>query len=247
MFAILSRDAARLVDSYDNLGFLLPGADKARIVEATEATFEQVWGLTMEEMRNANYDTVSNLAGEFNDLIFDMPFYMPQDFIYLGRTIGILSGMCTNLDPQYNPWDELEPYTETLIARGFGINIPKGQMLTDNIPGAIIQSVFSGNAQTTVKLLAEESRRRFLGPLTDAEDTMRRLQRGDIRVKADLPPSYEQQLKRLERETRRNSRMMWFGSLLITSTLFYTHGDTTIAIIGYGLCGLTWLLGILSD
>jgi predicted unusual protein kinase regulating ubiquinone biosynthesis (AarF/ABC1/UbiB family) len=247
MFAVLTRDANRLVESYGQLGFLLPNADIDRIIEATEATFDQVWGLTMDEIRNIDYDTVTDLAGQFNDLIFAMPFYIPQDFIYLGRTLSILSGMCTGLDPQYNPWHELQPYTESLIARGFGINIPKGQPLIGNLPAAIIQSLFGGNGQTALRLLAQETGKQLLGPIGDAEDTLRRLRSGDIQVVARLSSAYEQQLNQLERETRRNSRMIFFGSLLIASTLFYTHGDTTLAIIGYVICGLTFVLGVLRD
>src|SRR5690606_41231113 len=33
-----------------------------------------------------------------------------QDFLYLGRAMGILSGLATLLDPQINPWYKLEQY-----------------------------------------------------------------------------------------------------------------------------------------
>jgi predicted unusual protein kinase regulating ubiquinone biosynthesis (AarF/ABC1/UbiB family) len=44
-----------------------------------------------------------------------MPFQVPQDLIYLVRAVGILSGMATGLDPEFNVWHHLAPYAEKLI------------------------------------------------------------------------------------------------------------------------------------
>src|SRR5262245_33339379 len=91
--AIVTRDAEKLVKSYSQLGFLLPDADTERIEEATKAAFDQVWGLSMSDIKNVSYTEARELGHEFNDLLFAMPFQVPQDFIYLGRAMGILSGM----------------------------------------------------------------------------------------------------------------------------------------------------------
>ena len=245
--AILSRDARRLVLSYVELGFILPGADIERIIEATEAAFDQVWGLTMTEIRSVDYDRIVELGEEFNDLIFSMPFYIPQDFIYLGRTLSILSGMCTSLDPHFNPWSELQPYTEMLIAKGFGINVPEGQLLEGNLSASILQSLFAGNGRDILQQLASESVRRALGPVGRADTALRKLEAGEIQVTTRMDSVYRQQMKRIERETRRNSRSTFFGAVLITSTLFYINGDLAIATAGYVLCVVVMVLGPLRD
>jgi len=47
--------------------------------------------------------------------MYDMPFQIPQDLLLLGRTVAILSGMCTGLDPGFNVWESIRPYAEDLV------------------------------------------------------------------------------------------------------------------------------------
>jgi predicted unusual protein kinase regulating ubiquinone biosynthesis (AarF/ABC1/UbiB family) len=247
--AILTRDAHKLVRNYQKLGFLLPDADIDRIIEAAEATFDQVWGLSMSEIRDIDYNTVTNLADEFNDLLFSMPFYMPQDFIYLGRTIGIMSGMCTKLDPAFNPWRELLPYTESLMKQGFGIDglSQTSALISDNLGIALFQSLFSGNGRQAIKAISEEALRRTLAPLTRADDIMQRLTEGDLHIVAELSATHRRQLQRIEKETRRTSRSIFFGCLLITSAILYTNGDTALAALALGVALLSQIIGSLRD
>ena len=69
---------------------------------------------------------------QFRDLMFEMPFQVPQDYIYLFRAAGILSGMCSSLDPHINYWTLVEPYARKLleeqVAGGLRQVLPK---LTD--------------------------------------------------------------------------------------------------------------------
>ncbi len=249
--AVLTRDHKRLVKGYVELGFILPGADIVRIEEATKAAFDQVWGMSMSDMRDIDYDKVTHLADEFNDLIFSMPFYIPQDFIYLGRTISILSGMCTQLDPTFNPWNELQPYTEKLVAKGFGMEIPANMRGGTSLGFPILQSLFSGNGTQVLRSVGEEFLRRTLAPVTSpvtrADSVLQQLDRGELRVITEMGLTQKVQFKRLEKEGRRTQRAVFFGSVLITSTLLYTNGDTTLALIGYAVTGLTALVGFLRD
>src|SRR5258707_13848225 len=97
------------------LGVLLPSTNMKRVEEATRAVFDKVWGLNMAEMANLPLNEMTDMAKEFSDLLLSMPFQMPQDFINLSRAVGILSGMCTGLDPAFDPWREMQPFTEKLL------------------------------------------------------------------------------------------------------------------------------------
>ena len=248
LYSVLTRDAAGLIKSYQKLGFLLPGADIDRITEAAEHAFNQVWGMSMSELRTIDYNQVADLADEFSDLMLSMPFYIPQDFIYLGRTLSILIGMCTSLDPQYNPWNELQPYTEVLVARGFGVDIPAGSLLTRQQTATnIVQSLFSGNGNKVIQTFAQESLRRALGPLASANDVLNALQKGNIRVTTEMSLAQRQQYRRIEKASNTTSRTVFFGSVLITSTLFYMNGDTTVAVIGWLIAAFTVFMGVLKE
>jgi predicted unusual protein kinase regulating ubiquinone biosynthesis (AarF/ABC1/UbiB family) len=111
-----TRDPARVVRAYERMGFFLPGADLELIQRATARVFDRFWGISMGELAQLDYDAMHELTREFRDLLYAMPFQVPQDFIYLGRTFGILSGMATQLDPDFNFFAEAEPFARQLIS-----------------------------------------------------------------------------------------------------------------------------------
>ena len=110
-----TRDPERLTKSYQMLGVLLPDADLSLIKEAETRIFDRFWGKNMAELRQISYREMGELAYEFRELLYNMPFQVPQDFILLARAIGILSGICTGLDPNFNVWESIAPYTQRLL------------------------------------------------------------------------------------------------------------------------------------
>jgi predicted unusual protein kinase regulating ubiquinone biosynthesis (AarF/ABC1/UbiB family) len=115
VIAVGTQDAARVVKAYEKLGFLLPGADLEMIEKAEAKAFERFWGKSMTELQNIDHQELMAFASEFRDLMYDMPFQVPQDLLLLGRTVAILSGMCTGLDPGFNVWESVRPYAEDLV------------------------------------------------------------------------------------------------------------------------------------
>jgi len=241
--ALINRDAPGLIQNYKRLGFLLPDADTARIEEATRAVFDQVWGLSMSEMSNLSYSAAAELGNEFNDLIFAMPFQVPQDFVYLGRTVGILNGMCTAIDPDFNPWSELQPYaarmaTQALSQTGTGALIPMGT--------AVVSAILGQEAGRTLTQFGQQVGRALNPPMT-AQDLIDKIERGEIRFHTEPSANHQRQLARIETQSKRTGRAVFIGSLLITSTLFYTHGDIAIAVIGYVLTAATFMNAIFRE
>lgn len=110
------RDASRIIKSYQMLGILLPGADLDLIEEAGDEIFDRFWGKNMTEMAQFSMTEMRDVTHQFRDLIYDMPFQVPQDIIFLGRAVGILSGMCTGIDPDFNVWFHLAPFAKQLVA-----------------------------------------------------------------------------------------------------------------------------------
>ncbi len=233
MAAVVTRDATKLVKSYSELGILLPGADTERIEEATRAVFDQVWGLSMSQMSSVSYDSMANLGKEFSDLLFAMPFQVPQDFIYLGRTMGILSGLATSLDANFNPWSELLPYTQKMVTQKLSEN--GDNALAGIFGSSVLQSIFGGSGAQTLLTIGQN----LLGrPAADAKDVLGRAERGELIIKSDPSPAFQKQLSRIESQEKRTTRAVLMGTAVITSTLFYTHGDVVIAVVGYVVSGV---------
>jgi len=113
-------DARRLVNSYKMLNLLLPHADTDLLEQMEAAAFERFWGKSIEELRDIDFDEMHEFAKEFREILYEMPFQVPQDLIFLFRTIAILSGMCTGLEPQFNFWDVIVPYAKKLVSEEVG-------------------------------------------------------------------------------------------------------------------------------
>ena len=122
VIAVGTQDAGRMIRAYEKLDFLLPGANLDLIEQAEAKAFERFWGKSMSELQDIDHKELMAFASEFRDLMYDMPFQIPQDLLLLGRTVAILSGMCTGLDPGFNVWESIRPYAEELVKTELGGN-----------------------------------------------------------------------------------------------------------------------------
>ncbi|MCJ7700338.1 MAG: AarF/UbiB family protein [Anaerolineales bacterium] len=110
-----TQDSSRIIKSYQMLGVLLPNADLGRIQELETRAFEQFWGKSMLELQQISFEEMHDLAKEFREIIYDMPFQIPENLIFLVRCVAILSGMCTGLNPNFNVWEGLTPFAQKII------------------------------------------------------------------------------------------------------------------------------------
>ena len=234
--AVITRDSKRLVQSYQDLGFLMPNADVRRIEEATDRVFSEVWGLSMADMTSLDFEVVENIGSEFNDLIAELPFRVPQDFVYLGRTVSILTGMATKLDPNYNPWVEIQARVQTLITTDEENNIfdEFEKILKDSLD-EIIADGPQGFIRVAQRVLNQFQR------VSKTETMLQQIIDGDIVIETRMSGQQRQQLQRIEAQNKRTSRMMIVGSLLICATLFYTNGDIELAMSAMGLAGIVYI------
>ncbi|MEM7333387.1 MAG: AarF/UbiB family protein, partial [Chloroflexota bacterium] len=120
LISIAQQDARGLTESYDKLGFFLPGADLERIVEAQTEILERIYGRNLLELARPDPEELKELGEQFRDLLFDFPLQVPQDFIYLGRAIGIVSGLVSMLDEDVNPWYFIEKFGQELVKEQVG-------------------------------------------------------------------------------------------------------------------------------
>ncbi len=234
--AVITRDAKKLVQSYMDLGFLLPNADVERIEEAVKLVFDQVWGMNMSEMNSMDFEVISDIGDAFSDLLYDLPFRVPQDFVYLGRTVSILSGMATKLDPSFNPWTEIQQNVQQLITTDTENNI------FDEFGKMVAEAFDEIATQGPQGLIAVAER--FLRQFQRASRTEQMLQRiidGDVTLNTKLNPLQARRLERLEIQGKRTSRVFIAGSLLISATLLYTSGDASLAVAAIVMAALVYL------
>jgi len=173
LISVTQRDGRKLTEAYQNLGFFLPGADLVRIAEAQNAVLDRIWGRNLLDLSRPDPAEIEELGQEFRDLLFDFPFQIPQDFIYLGRALGIVSGLVAQLDEQINPWYFVEKYGEALLAS------QEGQKFGLETAWQLVRPYLTTPAQVQRLLtLAENGRLR----VQSDRDTLRQYERIEKRI-----------------------------------------------------------------
>jgi predicted unusual protein kinase regulating ubiquinone biosynthesis (AarF/ABC1/UbiB family) len=218
--AVGARDVDRLLRAYQTLGMILPGAELGRLRQAEEALFERLWGRSMRELAAIQPREMREFSHQFRDLLYELPFQVPTDLIFLGRCVAILSGMCTGLNPDFNLFQELAPFAQTLLAEEQG---EWPQRLLDWLEG---QS-------------------RLLGGLPGRLDSVLvKAERGDLLVTARADPALDRSLTRLTRAINRLVSAVIFGALLLAGAQLYLNGQRLPGIIGLALAALAaiWTL-----
>ena len=210
------RDLDRLLRSYEELGVLLPGADIHRLREAESAVFDRLWGKSMQELTHLDPREMHDMAHKFRDLVFDLPFQMPADLIFLGRCVAILSGICTGLHPEFNLFGGLAPFAQRLLADEGGDWI-----------------------KTALDWLVREGRR--LGSLPARLDAaLGELERGELVVAARPSPELEAQMLSLRRGLQRVAAAVICGGFLVSGTLLYCQREPELAIAGWAAAAIAF-------
>jgi predicted unusual protein kinase regulating ubiquinone biosynthesis (AarF/ABC1/UbiB family) len=217
VIAIGIRDLDRLMQAYQTMGVLLPGADLERIRLAEATMLERIWGKSMSELIRTHPEEMRRFANEFRDLLYEMPFQLPSDLLFLGRCVSILSGMCTGLDPDFNVFKGLQPFAEELVAE-------EGDIWFSEL----------------LKVLVEQGRSLVSLP-SRLDAALIRIERGELTIIARADPELGDQLKSLTQAVQRLVGAGMFAALLIAGSLLYTNGSLIEGGISFGLAIFTLL------
>ena len=217
LLAIGTKDAARLVRAFEDLRVLLPEADRDLLERACAKVLDTLWGKSTRDMLRMSDRQVKVFTEEFKDLLYDMPFQIPEDLILLGRCIGILSGMASGLDPDFSVWRGLSPYVERLMR--------------ENGEGGA--RILLKEIEAAVKLLFGLPRR--------VDDLASRVQDGRLEVRI---PELRQHMARLEAGIHKLAGCIVFAAGLVAATQLYLGGQPTLAL-GLGATELILLIWIL--
>ncbi len=217
LVSIGTRDAARLVASFRKLQILLPGADMELVERACERVFNILWGRSTRDMLRIERAEAAAFIDEFSDLLYQMPFQVPENLIMLGRCVSILSGIASGLDPDFNVWNGLAPYARRLVeADGRGM------------VGNVLQEIAG-----VVRVLAGLPRR--------AESFISRAEQGRLEVRM---PELRQHVARLERGVRKLGGSIIFAAGLVVGTWFFLGGypEAAVGVCVVEVALLGWIL-----
>ncbi len=199
-----TRDARRIVEAYVASGLLGPGTDLARLEEMTEGLLNRFEGTLLGQMKGVDLDEyVRFFADEYSDLLFENPFRIPGDMLFVFRAMGILSGVIAKMDA------DLDLSLET---------VPLARRLLDEDTEEQLQKALVGARD--VALSGWRTVQRF-------DDFLTRSLRGGLTVRSVGTPEVERGRRDLQRLLR---RLGWFGAAfgLVLSGVLWRLGDVLL-------------------
>ena len=221
VIAVGTRDPARLIRSFQTVDALRPGADLERIAQAQQAVFDRYWGRSMSELRAVDRREVREFMGQFRDLLFELPFQVPENLIYLGRTVAILSGMCTGLDPNFNLFLEITPFAEKLLA----------------------EETQGRNLEFWINEIVDQLRKLATLPAR-VDNVLGKFERGDLAVTVKYGADQRAAQQALPAALGRLANSLVAVALLGVGTVLYLNAQPALGIAGWVLALGVWVFGV---
>jgi predicted unusual protein kinase regulating ubiquinone biosynthesis (AarF/ABC1/UbiB family) len=146
---------------------------------------------------------------------------VPQDFIYLGRAVGMLSGLTSQLHPDVNLWTQMEKYALEIVGNeGFKLFSP---------------TVLIDEARS---LLAVPAQMRRLIHLAES---------GQFQVRTVEDAGVVRRLTQVERRIARLNTSMMASASLLAGALLYSTDHTFLGLGFWAVAGVLWGVSLLRE
>ncbi len=198
---LATRDARRMVSSYVQAGTLLEDANLERLVEAHEELLERFWGTGIGRMREVAMAEAQELARNYRDLLLAAPIQVQADMLFAMRAVGLLAGLCTRLDPDFDPWQATVPFADRFAGEAARVRIRE-------------------RLEEAVELFA-----RLLRVPDQLDGLLARADRGVLGVRARFSDDAGRRLGRIEGALARLTWTVASAALLVTAAVLRSAGE----------------------
>lgn len=215
--AIVENDTAGILEALEKLGFLIEGADYKAIADVTQDLIDKYRYSTPEQLKSLTVDDIGEEIRNVRGVIDN--FQVPNYFMLLGRTIGMLNGMAYRLNPDVNIIEIGKPY---------------------------IREFFKGSAEDSINQVFETVRKKFMELMdlpSQAHAFLRKANRGELSVRIG-----KAEIQGVTRQLTSLSDVMLLVILTVNASsagLFFAMlGNQTSSVIAAGSAVLLSLLSV---
>ncbi|PTW91055.1 putative unusual protein kinase regulating ubiquinone biosynthesis (AarF/ABC1/UbiB family) [Microbacteriaceae bacterium MWH-Ta3] len=219
VIAAASRDGAGMVEGMREVGVLMPSADTVELERALTSVFRRFGGISFVELQRVDPREFLAFATEFSEIVRALPFQFPENFLLVIRAISLTSGVCSTVDPHFNIWNAIEPYSAKLI-RAEG--------------GNVVQDLLR-NGMAALGTLSRLPQR--------LDTVITRAERGELSLRT---PELERRVTALNRTVRRVVSALLFGTLFVGGLIVLDRAET-LGFILLGVSGLPLLHALFAD
>lgn len=216
-----TQDAQRIIQAYVMAGTLRPGADLRRLEQAHQEWLQKIWGLRLGALHETARRELTYFMREYRDLIRETPFQFQADMLFIARAVGILSGLATAIDPDFDPWSKALVYAKR-FAR---------EELTEDWQGFWEELFMLGKHAWRIP--------------SHLDQVLTRTKQGALTVQVTLSPEMRRAIHRIDLSVKRFAWMVITAALLVAAVNLHIAGkDRPYSLTLFFLSIVTFLWGM---
>ncbi|MEL7328773.1 MAG: AarF/ABC1/UbiB kinase family protein [Cyanobacteria bacterium J06559_1] len=190
---IAQRDAGQVMTALVSLGALAEIDDMGPVRRSVQYILDNMMDKPFEEQ------SVAAISDDLYAVAYDQPFRFPATFTFVMRAFSTLEGVGKGLDPEFNFMEAAKPYAT--------------ELMTNGMPGETNNGLFGEISRQAAQVGTSA-----LSLPRRIEDTLDRLDRGDIRVRVRSIES-DRILRRNSNLSLANSYTLLVGTFTLSATL----------------------------
>ncbi len=204
LFGVAQKDAERVVASLVELGALSPVDDMGPVRRSVQYILDNFMDKPFEEQ------SVSAISDDLYEIAYDQPFRFPATFTFVMRAFSTLEGVGKGLDPEFNFMEVAKPFAMQIMTNG---NTPDGNSFLNEL----------GRQAAQVSSTA-------LGLPRRIEDTIEKLERGDLRVRVRSIES-DRILRRISSIQLGTNYTLLISAFTLSATILFVNGKVGLALV----------------
>nr|WP_316789241.1 AarF/ABC1/UbiB kinase family protein [Thermoleptolyngbya oregonensis] len=203
-FGIAQKDADKVVDALVSLGALSVSEDMGPVRRSIQYMLDNFMDKPFETQ------SISAISDDLYEIAYDQPFRFPATFTFVMRAFSTLEGVGKGLDPEFNFMEVARPFAMQIMANGNGSET-----------GGLLEEFSRQAAQVSSSALGLPRR---------IEDTIERLERGDIRLRVRSQET-DRVLRRLSNVNMGTNYALLAGAFTLSATILLVNNLIWVAVL----------------
>ncbi len=204
LFGIAQKDGERVVNSLVALGVLSPVEDMGPVRRSIQYMLDYFMDKPFEEQ------SITAISDDLYEIAYGQPFRFPATFTFVMRAFSTLEGVGKGLDPEFNFMEVAQPFALQIMTNG---NTPDTNSFFNELGRQAAQ--MSNTA---------------LGLPRRIEDTIDKLERGDVRLRVRSIES-DRLLRRISSLQLGTNYALLVGAFTLSATILFVNDKIRLAAV----------------
>jgi predicted unusual protein kinase regulating ubiquinone biosynthesis (AarF/ABC1/UbiB family) len=205
-FGIARKDGQQVVNALIELGALSPVDDMGPVRRSIQYMLDNFMDQPFERQ------SVAQISDDLYEIAYDQPFRFPATFTFVMRAFSTLEGVGKGLDPNFNFMEVAKPFATMLMTNSNGSR-PE------------TTGLFSELGRQAVQVSSTA-----LGLPTRLEDTLNKLEQGDLRMRVRSVET-DRAIRRLSSVNMGTNYALLTGAFTLAGTILLVNQFIWFAII----------------